>query len=201
DDLRSAGERALLRAVGHAAVDRDLVGVAVLAERAELARDLRAELAGRDDDERLRTLLARIDLLDDRDRERRGLPRARLCLCEEVATGPQRGDGLRLHRRRRHEAELRDRARDFRIDLELAEARCVRLGHASPRRRLSSSRIAFVDDVPRRFAPASSMASASSRVRMPPAAFTPVLSPTTWRRRRTSSTVAPSGPKPVEVFT
>ena len=41
-----------------------------------------------------------------------------------------------------------------------------------------------------RFAPASSMASASARVRIPPEAFTPRVVPTVERIRRTSATVA-----------
>ena len=52
-----------------------------------------------------------------------------------------------------------------------------------------------------RVAPAASMAEASAKVRMPPAAFTPISGPAALRIRRTSSTVAPPAPKPVEVFT
>ena len=56
-------------------------------------------------------------------------------------------------------------------------------------------------ETPRRLAPASIMASASARVRMPPAAFTPKSGPTVSRIRRTSSTVAPPVEKPVDVLT
>ncbi|MEZ4634178.1 MAG: hypothetical protein R2856_04225 [Caldilineaceae bacterium] len=45
------------------------------------------------------------------------------------------------------------------------------------------------------------MAWASAAVRMPPAAFTPIDSPTTLRIRATSSTVAPPPAKPVDVLT
>ena len=37
--------------------------------------------------------------------------------------------------------------------------------------------------------------------RIPPAALTPISLPTTYRIKVTSSTVAPDGPKPVDVFT
>ena len=46
-------------------------------------------------------------------------------------------------------------------------------------------------EVPSLVAPAAIIAWASSRLRMPPAAFTPISGPTTWRMRRTSSIVAP----------
>ena len=44
---------------------------------------------------------------------------------------------------------------------------------------------------PIRSAPALNMANATSRVRMPPLAFTCMVCPTTWRIRRTSSACAP----------
>ena len=55
-------------------------------------------------------------------------------------------------------------------------------------------------DVPNRLAPASIMASAVLRSRMPPAALTPNLAPTVSRNNLTSSTVAPPVLKPVEVL-
>src|SRR5207302_1826462 len=118
---RAACEGALLRAIGDAAVDRDLVCVAMLADRSELARDLHRELTCRHDDERLRPLHLRIDQLDDGDGESRGLPRPGLGLREEIATRAENGDRLHLYRRRRHEPHLIDRARDVGMDLELAE--------------------------------------------------------------------------------
>ena len=51
-----------------------------------------------------------------------------------------------------------------------------------------------------RSAPASSIARQLSQLRMPPAAFTRTRSPTVCFIRRTSSAVAPEGPKPVEVL-
>src|SRR2546428_330722 len=122
DDRGAARERAVLRGVGHAAVDGGLVRVPVLADRSELPRDLQRELPGRDDDERLRALEGRIDLLEDGDRERRGLAGAGLRLREEVAARLEDRDRLRLDRRRRHESKLIYRARDVRVNRELAEA-------------------------------------------------------------------------------
>ena len=54
---------------------------------------------------------------------------------------------------------------------------------------------------PMRVAPAATIFSRSSSVRMPPEAFTPISGPTARRISSTSWTVAPPGPKPVEVFT
>ena len=122
DDGRAARQRALLGAVGDAAVDRDLARVPVLAEGAELARHLERELAGWDDDERLRAAEPRVDPLEDRDRERGRLSRAGLRLREEVAARLEDRDGLVLDRGGRHEAEIVDRAGDVWMDRELAEA-------------------------------------------------------------------------------
>src|SRR6267143_3113771 len=104
-DRRSAREGTLLRAIGNATVDRDLVRVPVLSDRSELARYLQRELPRGYDDQRLRAFEPRIDLLEDRDRERGGLSRARLRLREEVTALLQSGDGEDLHRRRRHETK------------------------------------------------------------------------------------------------
>ena len=55
--------------------------------------------------------------------------------------------------------------------------------------------------VPRRLAPASTMASASCQECMPPAAFTFMVSGMAAFISATSATVAPPVPKPVLVFT
>ena len=65
--------------------------------------------------------LARIDLLDDRDAEGRGLAGAGLRLTDEVLATPQRRDGAGLHLGRRHEAHLLDGAGDRGRDLDVAE--------------------------------------------------------------------------------
>ena len=123
-DRHAALERALLRAVRDTAVDRDLMRVPVLPERTELTRHLDGELPRRHDDQRLRSFLVGVDPLDDRDRECRGLPGPRLRLREQVAAAAQHRDRLLLHRGRRHETQLVDRARDVGVDLQRAEAAC-----------------------------------------------------------------------------
>ncbi len=55
--------------------------------------------------------------------------------------------------------------------------------------------------VPMRLAPACIMAKASFRVRMPPAALTPISLPTVLRMSLMSLTVAPGPNSPVDVFT
>ena len=52
-----------------------------------------------------------------------------------------------------------------------------------------------------RVAPASIIAKAVARSRMPPDAFTPARCPTVSRMSWTCPTVAPPGPKPVPVLT
>jgi len=122
DHLRPARERALLRAVGHSAVNRDLVGLAVLTNRSEFTRHLQRELSRRYDDERLRPLEAGVNLLEDRDRERCGLPGSGLRLSEEIAARLEHRNGPGLDRRGRHEAKVVDGAGDVGMDRELAEA-------------------------------------------------------------------------------
>ena len=94
----------------------------VLAERTELARHLDAQLPRRNDHERLRLTHGGLDELQDRDRERRGLAGAGLRLGQHVAAFEHQWDGLRLDRRRGHEAKVVDRLRDAGMDLEFAES-------------------------------------------------------------------------------
>jgi len=103
------------------------VRVAVLAEHPELARHLDAQLAGRNDDERLGPLRPRSDEAEDGDRERRGLAGARLGLGQQIAPRLQDRDRLLLDGRRADPAELRGGAGNVGVDLEIAEARgrCV----------------------------------------------------------------------------
>ena len=54
---------------------------------------------------------------------------------------------------------------------------------------------------PIRVAPAQTIFFKSSKLRTPPAAFTPISEPTTARISATSSAVAPAVLKPVEVLT
>src|SRR5207247_9353231 len=122
DDRRPPRKGALLRAVWHTAVDRDLVRMPVLADRPELARHLERELPCGHDDQRLRTFQRRIDPLQDRNRERGRLSGPRLRLCEEVTAVLQGGYCTDLYRRGRHETKLVDGFRDVRVYRELAEA-------------------------------------------------------------------------------
>ena len=61
--------------------------------------------------------------------------------------------------------------------------------------------IASVALVPRRLAPASTIACASSALWIPPEAFTPISGPTVFLIRATSAAFAPPVENPVEVFT
>ena len=69
------------------------------------------------------------------------------------------------------------------------------------RRAAYAPTICAVALAPMRVAPAASIRSASSRVRTPPDAFTPMSGPTVARIRRTSASVAPPVEKPVDVLT
>ncbi len=133
DDGRAALERALLRRVADAAVDRDLARMAVLAETAELARHLDRELAGGDHDERLGLAQLGIDSLEDRDAESGRLAGPGLGLGKEITPALEDRDGLRLDGRRRHVAEIGDGAEDVRVELEFAETCVFRRLHWSER--------------------------------------------------------------------
>ena len=73
---------------------------------AELARHLRAQLARGAQDQRLRAAFARLQLLQDRQAEGRGLPAAGGGLSDQVPPRQQQGNGARLNGRRRGEAQL-----------------------------------------------------------------------------------------------
>ena len=65
----------------------------------------------------------------------------------------------------------------------------------------AAAMILTLELAPMRVAPAASILSRSSKVRIPPDAFTPMSGPTVRRISSTSGTVAPEEPKPVDVFT
>jgi hypothetical protein len=96
----------LLPADRGAAEDRHDVDAGVRAVAAQRLRDLDAELARRRQHERLHGLLAGIDVLDDRQPERRGLAGAGLRLADHVATVEQQRDRLFLDRARRFVADI-----------------------------------------------------------------------------------------------
>ncbi len=100
DDVPAGLQLRLLRADRRAAEDRDDVGALARRVRAQRLRDLDAQLARRRQDERLHLRLGRIDVLDDRQAEGRGLAGARLGLADDVATLEHRGDRLFLNRAR-----------------------------------------------------------------------------------------------------
>jgi hypothetical protein len=103
DDLDALLQRLDLRLVGAAAVDAQDADAAQTAGLLQVVGDLDAELAGRDDDERLRlagglelgpgVVLRRGEALQERDAEAEGLAGAGLGLADEV--GPLQGQGQR----------------------------------------------------------------------------------------------------------
>ena len=104
DDVDALAQRLDLRLVGAAAVDGEDADAARRAGGLEVAGDLDAQLAGRDDDERLRLagvgevgvgrVLRAGDALQQRDAEAEGLAGAGLGLADDVVAGE--GDGERL---------------------------------------------------------------------------------------------------------
>ncbi len=113
DDLGAAREGALLRQVRRAAVHRDdLQAVDVGGERRDRVGDLHRELTRRRQHDHLHGGEGRVDALQQRQAERRGLAGARLGDADDVAAREQRGDRAGLHRGRRGEAEARDGGQD-----------------------------------------------------------------------------------------
>ncbi len=106
DDVDALAERLDLRLVGPAAVDGEDAYVAHLARGQQVVGDLRAQLAGRDDDERLRGVGQLLglgpagldvggdgDALQEREAEAQRLAGAGLGLADDVRAG--KGDGER----------------------------------------------------------------------------------------------------------
>ena len=83
-DLRAALEGLDLAIHRRAAVDRHGAHAAEATDARDLVLDLHAELAGRGQDQRLDVRARRLDLLDDRDAEGRGLAGSGLRLADEV---------------------------------------------------------------------------------------------------------------------
>jgi hypothetical protein len=101
DDVHAALERLQLRVIALSAVDRQHVETGqVHGIFLERLGDLDRQFAGRCEHQRLRLELLRVDLRQDRQRERRGLAGAGLGLAEHVAAGEQRRNRGRLDRRR-----------------------------------------------------------------------------------------------------
>ena len=103
------------------AVDRGDLEVVRRGDRLELGRDLRRELARRHEDQRRRTRVGRVELLDDRNRESECLPRARRRLREHVAAVEQVGEDERLDSERRMDVTLGESLRDAGRHAQLVE--------------------------------------------------------------------------------
>jgi hypothetical protein len=106
DDVHATLERFELWLVGPAAVDHEDPGAPRAAREVDVACHLAGELAGRDDDERLRlsALGLRGDLLQDRDGEREGLAGPGAGLADEVVTLDRQRYGEGLDRERAGDA-------------------------------------------------------------------------------------------------
>ncbi len=99
--------------------------VELASERAQLTRDLRAQLTRRTDDERLNVAPLQVEALQDRQRERGRLPAASARLPDQVLAVEQQRNALRLNGRGRREAELRENREQGRGERERVE-----VGHA-----------------------------------------------------------------------
>ena len=108
-DLRALLELRHLRADGRAAEAGDHVYALALAIGAQRLGDLDAELSGRGDDQRLHFLAVLLDVLEQRQSERRCLSGAGLRLADDVATLEQTRDRLLLDRGRVLVAEVTER--------------------------------------------------------------------------------------------
>src|SRR6056297_1810364 len=96
DDVRALLEPLELGPVGDAAVDRQHAHAAMATELLELDGDLIRELAGREQDDRLRLVEVGVDRLHERDPEGAGLAGARLGLDDEVSARSHAGNRSRL---------------------------------------------------------------------------------------------------------
>ena len=135
DDVDAAGEGADLGAPRHAAEDEEGGKPGAAGHRPEACLDLDREFAGRREDQRPAGLGRHApghveELVQDRQREGRGLAGAGLGDAEDVAAGELRRDRLGLDRRRRVEAGP-------------GEAVEERLGEAEVREGLKSSQCSF----------------------------------------------------------
>jgi hypothetical protein len=102
DDVHAALEAFDLRLDRRAAVHgKDAELPHSMRVRVQCLGDLHRQLARRREDECLRVAPLDVDLLEDRQRERRGFSRARLSLTDEVTTCQQDGNRALLDGRRR----------------------------------------------------------------------------------------------------
>ncbi len=108
-DLASGAQLRLLRPDRRAAEDGHHVDALARGVRAQRLGDLDAELARGREHEPLDLLEARVDVLDHRQPEGRGLARSRLCLADHVLALEHRRDRLLLDRARLFVADVLQR--------------------------------------------------------------------------------------------
>ena len=123
DDVDAALELAQLAADRRAAVDRQHARAEPPAVPVQRLRHLHAQLAGRHQHQRDRqpAPVAGRELVEDRQRERRGLAGAGRGLAEQVAAREQRRDRLALDRRRLLVAEAGQRLEQLVAQPEVGE--------------------------------------------------------------------------------
>ena len=129
DDLDALLQRLDLRLERAAAVDGLHADAALGAGGGEVAGDLDAQLAGGDDDQRLRDAVAalgrRDDALQHRDAEAEGLAGAGAGLADEVVAGQRQRQGQLLDGEGAGDADVGQRGDDVGVDVEVAEQRAV----------------------------------------------------------------------------
>ena len=129
DDVDAATQGGELDAVPLAAVDRqDVHALHVRGVLLEGLGDLERELAGRRQDEGLRGLLREVELRQDRQREGGRLAGAGLGEADDVTPLEQRRDGLRLDRRGRLVAHVRQRLQHCGGEAEVGEGLLLVVG-------------------------------------------------------------------------
>ena len=120
DDLRGL-ERLELWLVGGAAVDGRRFDGAELGQALELVADLLGQLARRREDEDLHAARIMLELFDDWDAERGGLPGARLRLHDQIDARQDEGDRGRLHGRRVDVVDRRESLLELGAQVQLFE--------------------------------------------------------------------------------
>ena len=131
EDVHAVREILALLAVADAAVDDGHAQVGILGKILERLLDLHREFARGLEDEAAH-LAVRREPLENRQRERRGLARARLCRADHVAAGEHHRDRLRLDRGRRLIAHLLHSEGEAVVEAERRE-RGVHLRHFGQR--------------------------------------------------------------------
>ncbi|OIQ71701.1 hypothetical protein GALL_466790 [mine drainage metagenome] len=123
DDVRAAPERGQLRHVALPAVNRQhMKSAAPRRVAGEGFGNLDRQLARGHQHQRLRPRQRDVDALHDRQRERRGLAGAGLRLADQVDSGEQLRDRLRLDRRRRLVTQRAQRVEQFSSEAEFGKA-------------------------------------------------------------------------------